>query len=337
MEPIRFWKNEVHEGDALEMMADMPESSVHSVVTSPPHYQQKDYGPEKQIGHEDTVEEYVEKLCEVADGVARVIRDDGSFWLSLGDKYDDKDKQMVPYRVAIALQDRGWTIRNDVTWVKKDGGKPQSGHDKLTPQTERFFHLVQQKRGYYYDINPVRVPKKSEPELFPLRDDIYEGKNPGDVIECGTERYADAVFSVFPPKLVKTPILTTVPKKACTECGTPYTRVLDENRKGYQTGRESEYTGNHITGGEEKKFPKTIWRHVGWQSDCDCQATGDDAGVVLDPFCGSGTVLQVARHFNRDYVGLDLNSEHVDLARRDLSLTMEDPTVEPIADSALSW
>jgi DNA modification methylase len=185
MTDIDEWLNDIHVGDARETLADLPESSVHMMMTSPPYFGLRDYDADGQIGLEDSLDEYIAELVGVFREVRRVLRPDGSAWLNLGDSYatsrndhtggdqvggapesdyatrDEgalgrKNKMLVPHRVAIALQADGWVVRNDVTWVKPNP-MPSSVTDRLTTSTEQVFHLVPEP-DYWYDLDAVREP-----------------------------------------------------------------------------------------------------------------------------------------------------------------------------------
>lgn len=200
-------------------------------MTSPPYWNLRDYGEPDQLGLEDTSEEFVENLANVFDEVKRVLRDDGSLWLNLGDTYDNKDLQQIPARVALELQDRGWILRNRVTWTKPNP-MPQSVKDRLNDTTEAIFHFVKNK-DYWYDLDAIRQPHETEPTnrqvggegaqdgaaSAQVREDRdYStachpaGKNPGDVFEVTTKPFPDAHFAVYPPELCEKPIKATCPK-----------------------------------------------------------------------------------------------------------------------------
>jgi len=153
-EDISEWTQDIHVGDARETLADLPSDSVHCVMTSPPYWNLRDYGEEEQLGLEDTPEQFVENLVVVFDEVKRVLRPDGSLWLNLGDTYDDKELQQIPARVALALQDHGWILRNRVTWAKPNP-MPQSVTDRLNDTTEAIFHLTP-SHDYWYDLDAIR-------------------------------------------------------------------------------------------------------------------------------------------------------------------------------------
>ena len=146
--------NKILTGDVFDRLPELPDESVHMVMTSPPYWNLRDYGEADQLGLEETPEEFVENLADVFDEVKRVLRPDGSLWLNLGDTYDDKDLQQIPARVALELQGCGWMLRNRVTWAKPNP-MPQSVKDRLNDTTEAVFHFVK-NREYWYDLDAIR-------------------------------------------------------------------------------------------------------------------------------------------------------------------------------------
>lgn len=179
---------EVREGDAREVLRTLDAASVQTVVTSPPYWGLRDYGVEGQLGLESTPESYVETLVEVFREIRRVLRDDGTVWLNLGDSYGhgtgakrDKSrtstkvsdaqhdaqggrhggtaKQMIgiPWRVAFALQADGWYLRSDIVWSKPNP-MPESVTDRPTKAHEYLFLLTKRAR-YFYDADAVRAPQ----------------------------------------------------------------------------------------------------------------------------------------------------------------------------------
>jgi DNA modification methylase len=179
--------NDVHQDDAVEALGEMPADSVHCVMTSPPYFGLRDYGVDGQIGLEESLDEYIQSIVEVADELQRVLRDDGSWWLNLGDSFagsrrgqwdDDggrpkeayspdsgqlpdrrvslrrKSKMLVPHRVAIALQDVGWIVRSDAVWSKLNP-MPDPVQDRLNEQKEFLFHLTPAP-NYWFDLDAIR-------------------------------------------------------------------------------------------------------------------------------------------------------------------------------------
>jgi len=119
------------EGDCRQMLKTLPEQSVQCCVTSPPYWGLRDYGHGEQIGLEGTPEAYVEQMVTVFREVRRVLRDDGTLWLNLGDTIKDKQLQGIPWRVAFALQADGWWLRQDIIWSKPNP-MPESVTDRCT-------------------------------------------------------------------------------------------------------------------------------------------------------------------------------------------------------------
>ena len=253
-------RNVIHTGDATETLQELPPESVNMVMTSPPYFGLRDYGHEDQIGLEESLDEYIQNLVDVFREVRRVLRPDGSAWLNLGDSYSqsgrtnhDKDgtapdgqghsrghdagafgpknKMLVPHRVAIALQEDGWIVRNDVTWLKPNA-MPQSVKDRLNTTTEQVFHLVKEP-DYWYDLDAIREPhaestherdkygSRTNDEWVKAQDDNHNasghsgmnpaGKNPGDVFEVTTKPFPKAHFATYPPELCEKPIKATCP------------------------------------------------------------------------------------------------------------------------------
>jgi DNA modification methylase len=188
----------LYHGDAATVLAAMPAGSVDCIVTSPPYYGLRDYNEPDQIGLEDTPAEYVAALVAVLEQARRVLAADGTCWLNIGDSYatrprgsdngwdksrlsnpnriqkatraslhrtttsDRPEKNLlgVPWRVAFALQDTGWILRNAIVWSKPNA-MPESATDRFSTKHEMLFLLV--KRGrYYFDLDPLREPLLTE-------------------------------------------------------------------------------------------------------------------------------------------------------------------------------
>jgi len=186
--------NQIICGDCLEVMRDWPDESVDCCVTSPPYWNLRDYGIAGQLGLEKTPEEYVAKMVEIFAEVRRVLKNEGTLWINLGDSYagsrgtggNPGDKQYthpgsrsvrtrpdvpvslkpkdlcgIPWRVALALQADGWYLRQDIIWSKPNP-MPESVRDRCTKAHEYIFLLTKKPR-YYYDADAIREPKK-DPE-----------------------------------------------------------------------------------------------------------------------------------------------------------------------------
>ena len=169
-------------GDARAVLAEMPAGSANCIVTSPPYWGKRDYGMAGQYGHENSPTAYVATMREVFREARRVLADDGTCWLNLGDSYSasgggatgmhaylgehltthraaglhTKNLLGLPWQVAFALQDDGWIVRNTIVWHKPNA-MPESVRDRLSCRHELVF-LLAKSPGYWFDLDPIRVP-----------------------------------------------------------------------------------------------------------------------------------------------------------------------------------
>ena len=260
--------NQVLCGDNREVMKTLPGDSIDLAVTSPPYWGLRDYGlGENQLGLEPHPQQYIDNLVEISKEIRRVIKPRGSYWLNLGDTYygsgkgaggDGSAKERyipdvnpikqnlrsnwlqpkqllgIPWRVATALQEDGWVLRNCVIWYKPNH-MPESVKDRLTKSYEFFFFFVKQKK-YYFNLDNIRIPY--DPNVtrwggnimkIPPNEKIKqgtaraltkeerpwrsgEGKNPGDMWSIPTYPFPGAHFAVFPPALIEPIIKAGCPK-----------------------------------------------------------------------------------------------------------------------------
>ncbi len=271
-------------GDSRAALAEVPDECVDTIVTSPPYYCQRDYDDERQVGAERTPDEYVDSLVQIMTQCRRVLKDTGTLWLNLGDKYDRRRLLGMPWRVAFALADAGWILRSDVIWHKPNA-MPNPVKTRPTTDHEYLF-LFSKSNDYYYDADAIREPHVTFSEKskmrggrnhFGKRDGTPEnGKNGGNsnlhdarwdqafhpkgrnkrtVWSVALGKFREAHFAVFPPKLIE----------PCVLAGSPR------------------------------------------------------GGLVLDPFFGAGTVGLVATELGRRYIGVELNGDYVQIARKRLA------------------
>jgi DNA modification methylase len=289
-------------GDCLEILPTFEEKSIQCVVTSPPYYGLRDYGCAGQIGLESTPEAYVEKLVAVFREVRRVLRDDGTVWLNLGDSYNSpgpnnhnkssiigttkldgqpstksvpglkpKDLIGIPWRVAFALQADGWYLRQDIIWAKPNP-MPESVTDRCTKSHEYIFLLTKSAR-YFMDMDSIREPNKRDwrnsggsmyhPDKFPAGSAQHRG---------GKE----------PPQL----------------------NPLGANRRSVWTITTKPFKEAHFA-----TFPPEI-------PEICIRAGSKPGDTVLDPFSGAGTTGVVAEKLGRKYVGVELKFEYNEMAKR---------------------
>jgi site-specific DNA-methyltransferase (adenine-specific) len=267
-------------GDALEELRQLPDHMVDCLVTSPPYFMQRDYTGRKQLGREQTPQQYVDGLVSVFTESQRVLKDSGTMWIVIGDKYIDGEQLGMPWRLALALKDQGWILRSDIVWHKPNA-MPSSVKTRPTTDHEFVFFFTKSK-DYFYDADAIREPHVTFSDKSRMRGGRghfgrrggtpEDGKNGGDsnlhdgrwdqafhpkgrnkrtVWSIPLSKFRDAHFAVFPEALVETCVLAGCPED----------------------------------------------------------------GTVLDPFLGSGTTAVVARRLGRHYVGIDCVPEYCDMAR----------------------
>lgn len=265
--------SKIYYGDALSILKTIETNSIQCCITSPPYWGLRDYGIENQIGAEYHLEEYIEKLVTIFKEVKRVLTNDGTLWLNIGDSYTsgnrkwrDTDKKNparamnyrpptpkglkpkdligVPWRLAFELQKDGWFLRSDIIWYKPNC-QPESVKDRPT-QSHEYIFLFSKEKKYYY--NNIAIKEKAK---------NGELKNKRSVWFVNTEPFPDAHFATFPKKLIL----------PCVLAGT----------------KEND--------------------------------------IVLDPFFGSGTIGEVCLENRRNFIGIEIKQEYVDIAIRRLKRT----------------
>lgn len=290
-------------GDALSVLRTLPAESAHTCVTSPPYWGLRNYGVPGQVGLEKTPEEYVEKLVEVFREVRRVLRDDGTLWLNLGDSYASsfgskalqrnasatrsvqnldnlkpKDLVGIPWLVAFALRADGWYLRSDIIWHKPNA-MPESVRDRPTKAHEYIF-LLSKSAKYFYDGKAVKEPFKlvSVKRLaYKWNGDRKRGYPSG--VQNNFHRYNGTDEAV---------------KKA----------VGGRNKRSVWTVSTKSFKGAHFA-----TFPPDLIE--------PCVLAGSPlGGTVLDPFFGAGTTGLVAARHGRRYIGIELNPAYADMASK---------------------
>jgi len=258
-------KDEIIHGDALNILKTMPAESGDCIITSPPYYKQRDYNVKHQIGQEKTVDEYVNKLCDIFDEGKRILKSSGSCWVNLGDKYNEKTRSLylAPERFAIEMIKRGWIIKNQIIWQKRNC-MPNSDGRKFTIDYEKVFFFVKTNKYYFKqqlepasdtsDTDYRQALRKKQSDQYNLkkpyknnfpksfRDD--GNRNKRCVWDIPTKPYKEAHFATFPEELVETPI-----DAGCPQDGI----VLDPFMGSGTTGLVAKKYQKHYIGIELKK------------------------------------------------------------------------------------
>ena len=307
-------------GDCREVLDALTEHSVQCVVTSPPYWGQRDYGTaQKGIGLEADVTEWVDSIVQVFQKVRRVLRDDGTVWLNLGDKYagsggaggdynpgglkdgvtggpvastrqsglKQKDLMGLPWRVAFALQADGWYLRRDIIWHKPNP-MPESATDRPSTAHEYIFLLTKQPH-YFYDSDAIREPQITVPNPKDVnRSDYRPGDNQGF--------HGNGMFTKHREY-----------------------HPLGRTKRSVWTIPTQAFSGAHFATYPEKLVEPCI------------KAGTKEGDTVLDPFSGAGTTGLVALKLDRNYIGIELNPEYAAMSHKRIVESVGVQTPESLA------
>lgn len=298
-------------GDALEQLATLPSNSVDCCVSSPPYFRKRNYLHPGQIGLEQTPEEYVHRLGSVFAEVLRVLKPEGTCWLNLGDTYasDDiagarntegpglqpKERIGIPWMVAFECRRRGWMIRDEVIWGKKNP-IPEPVRDRTVSSHEQVFTLVKRPK-YYYDHLAIQEPATDDP-----RPDRSKG----------APKYAGQMQAVAPGQALNT---------MHTKGGIRFQR----NQRGEPVRNRRSVWWFATRPSREKHFaimPPDL-------AEVCLLAGCPRGGLVLDPFCGSGTTGVVAAGLGLDFIGIELNPDYGKIAERRISQAIRKAAAHP--------
>jgi DNA modification methylase len=305
---VKFFSDDsvtLYQGDAADVLSQLEAGSVDCIVTSPPYFGLRDYGVDGQLGAEDTPAAFVERLVAVFREARRVLADDGTLWVNLGDTYSAKRTYQVsqsngqqsrvdvpfdttsflpaknllgiPWRFAFAMQDDGWVLRNDIIWAKPNG-MPESVTDRFTSKHEHLFLMTKSPR-YWFDLDAVKVEGKDwstgGPGVGIAPTNHYGASNGGNGgLSSLARRYKDG---------------SQTPMKNPGDVWTIATQP---------------FPGAHFA-----TFPVALPER--------CILAGcKPGGTVLDPFSGSGTTGLAAAKHGRRYIGIDLNPDYLELSLR---------------------
>jgi DNA modification methylase len=349
MKNIEKFKNKIICGDCLEALKEIPDNSIDCIITSPPYWSCRSYLPENdknkkfEIGLEDHPQEYINKIVEVSLECIRVLKKTGVFFLNLGDvfytsthqggvdrlnkefnkiynhrvyirgKYKDswlqqKGRLLLPFRIAIALQEKGIIIRDVIIWAKKITKYPERTsigttmpfpvRDRLLPAFEYIFQIVKSKK-YYFDLSQIKTQIKQS-SLLRYKNPIvetYSENNPHKKTMAGLEKFRKKYSVAYDGKDWNVKL-----KNELKEANP--TNVL-------MFKVENQHS---VPSGHYAKFPTSL-------AEFFILAGCPKDGIVLDPFCGSGTTCVAAKRLGRNYIGIDISKEYCEIAEKRLENT----------------
>lgn len=303
--------NKIYEGNSLDVIKTFPDKSIDCVITSPPYWQLRDYGWNGQWGLEPTFQMYLENLWSLMDEIYRVLKDEGTCWINLGDTYGGgsgvhpskssklfgglngnlpskggvtKCLLLIPHRFAIGCIDRGWIMRNDIIWAKRNG-MPESVTDRFSKKHEYFFFMVKSEK-YYFDLDGIR-DKHSHATVK-----RYEyGKN-------GNE---DMGYISGPQNHTNKFMSNPESKKAALELGK-------------NPGSVSDFWDINTNGSSQEHFAAYNTKLIEKPIVSGCPK----GGIILDPFCGTATTGCRAIDLQRKFIGIEGSSEYVKIGNKKL-------------------
>lgn len=321
------------EGDARALLAALPEHSVDCVMTSPPYWGKREYA-QGGIGLESDPRDFVRHLAAVFLEVKRVLKREGSLWLNIGDSYAHKGLLGIPWRLALELTDtQGWVLRNSVIWHKIKSGMDHSA-DRLGNVHEHVFHFVQQAKGYYYDANAIRSKVR---QARVVNGAVISATGVSGV---RYRRQIELSTALAPQeKRAATAALNaTLAQVAAGRLADFRMIIRGQQRTTHSnseklSGRAQElrdkgfYFLRYHPGGSK---PSDVWSILPEDTQkraahfapypvelclMPILATCPRGGIVLDPFCGTGTTLLAARSLGRSSVGIDISRAYLTLCK----------------------
>lgn len=331
--------NALVHGNSGDVLSHFPPDSIDCVVTSPPYWGVREYSGKSALGNEDDPGQYVDNLLRIFDELKRILKPEGSFWLNIGDTYDDKDLVGVPWRTALAMKDtQGWILRNDVIWNKVKGN-PSAATDRLRVMHEYVFHFVRD-RSYYYDDDAIRGDEDFELTF----------KENGDVVSPTGVSGARYRRQIEESEVLGRPEKREAFAALEEHLEMMRNREIKDFRMVIRDTQRTTHGDSEALSGRARELaengfyflrynasgpmPGNIWDIVPedeHRDDGHCavfpvelcelpiRATCPEDGVVLDPFIGTGTTIVAANKLQRRAIGIDASEEYLETARDRLS------------------
>jgi len=321
-------------GDACAVLGALPQASVDCVMTSPPYWGKREYA-HGGIGLEGDYRDFVRHLAAVFLEAKRVLKPQGSLWLNIGDSYAKKGLLGIPWRLALELTDtQGWILRNSVIWNKVKSGMDNCA-DRLGNVHEHVFHFVQQAKGYHYDANAIRSKVR---EARVVKGAVISATGVSGV---RYKRQIELSTALSPQEKLKAlQALAAMLAQLAAGSLADFRMIIRGQQR--TTHSDSEQLSGRAKELRDKGFcflryhprgakPTDVWNILPEDTHkraahfapypvelclIPILATCPKEGIVLDPFCGTGTTLQAARSLGRSSVGIDVSSAYLALCRK---------------------
>jgi DNA modification methylase len=269
-------------GNCIDVLKTL-QKPIDCCVTSPPYWNQRDYGTIEQFGNEKTVDDYIFNLLEVFKLVQNVMADHGTLFLNIGDVYYKKELACIPFKLAMSMQSIGWKFRQTIIW-NKPSCKPESVKDRFTNSFEYVLFFTKSLKYYFdWEANSEIV----DPSTWGLKKDMtYAGKDQKVYDGTGAER----------PGGIKERMAAKVRAGG----------VLRKNKRNVWNISKACFKGEHVA-----TFPEELSR-ICVKAGCR------PGGTVLDPFSGAATTGVSCKETGREYIGIEINADFCELSKKRL-------------------
>ena len=309
--------NKIYNEPCLETLKRIQDKSIDCVITSPPYWQLRDYGYDGQWGLEPTFQEYLEHLWEMMNEIHRVLKDEGTCWVNLGDTYargsrpktdnnqslrDTKNKiepttkpdydglnkclLLIPHRFAIGCIDRKWIVRNDIIWAKRNG-MPESITDRFTKKHEYIFFMTKSEK-YYFDLDAIRDKHKH----------YADKRNDGNRHE-----YSENVKSQNNEWIAS--------------------NAVSFNPLGKNPGSVSDFWDITTKGNSTKHYASYNMGLIKKPILAGCP----EGGIIYDPFMGTGTTAIASIKSNRKFIGSEMSTEYIKICESNIKPLLQQTTL----------
>lgn len=321
-------------GDALTVLKSLPDDCIDCTMTSPPYWGKREY-ENGGIGLEADYRDFVKDLAAIFLELKRVLKPTGSFWLNIGDTYNGKGLVGIPWRVAFELTNaQGWTMRNSVVWNKLKGGMDNS-KDRLANVHENLFHFVKQPKGYYYNADAIR----SKPREAKVVNGAVVSATGVSGVRYKRQLELSTALNESEKKTAFAALDRMLADVAAGKVSDFRMIIRGQQRA---THSDSEKVSGRAKELRDKGFyflkyhpngskPGDVWNIIPEDTQRRgahfapypldlCRrpllATCPPSGIVLDPFCGTGTTLLAARNLGLKSVGIDISRHYLELSQK---------------------